>query len=756
MCDGVRDGLKLLVGLNLQAVCGPHLVLNKVVEMISYTSKDDLRKRPVSVPRPSYCIRAVANDPGLSSSPLCLLPIWLDQEIDLFAFINHADPTKVRIGEKQIEEGQTLLLESTRGRVVLLAGVNEQGNQNDDVQDAGAHVVQDEGVNIVADEEVEATVADKPKGLRKKRKAARGASGSSLPSKNLREDHGTFDASTGGKSVTVLQSLLERNTLDVEVGVTAVSMVLFVTSSVTLTPEREGGRRTDSVTRPNLRTQHPAKRFVVLLDSPCHSSSNSADAEVSSVVRSLILDPPIMTTTVATTVVVDISSVLVPKAGDEPVHASIFADSTSIGTVGPDIAGPSQPAGTELSANTFYLSQDMDSETLRHIYVHKCNVVNESALDDPDVCRSLVDQLAPLVLFSQLRGMDYDQLFAEFNVGAARQTCLSAEVRMRTEHILREKKKLEGRCEAEAAETIRLRGQVFVAEAAEAARLSFDELNVKTASFESQKDNLTSQVSSLEATCIGLRDQVKILSDKVAGLDAELMRMALHLDKEFYPRFLTTIAGRRWILSCGFKLVVMKCLQSPEYLVALGKAIGRAIEKGIQNGLEAGIDHGRSGRSLVNIAAYDPFAKANYVSAVHALHGLDFPLLSQLESRKDASIADIMSLLHLEGPTAETPEASQLQPSIKGDAASCRLSLSEAMVPLIEPLFAENLVGEASTSNVLATTALNTALSTTFAPTSSVHSVLVSNYEVLDAKPQTEAPPSALVAFEKEELETTP
>ncbi|GKE61396.1 hypothetical protein Tco_1511763 [Tanacetum coccineum] len=61
----------------------------------------------------------------------------INAEIDLFAFINHADPTKVRIGEKQIEEGQTPLLESTRGRVVLLAGVNEQGNQNDDVQDAG-------------------------------------------------------------------------------------------------------------------------------------------------------------------------------------------------------------------------------------------------------------------------------------------------------------------------------------------------------------------------------------------------------------------------------------------------------------------------------------------------------------------------------------------------------------------------------------------------------------------------------------------
>ncbi|GJR44831.1 RNA-directed DNA polymerase, eukaryota [Tanacetum coccineum] len=157
---------------------------------------------------------------------------------------------------------------------------------------------------------------------------------------------------------------------------------------------------------------------------------------------------------------------------DEPVHASIyFTIPPPHGRYDQGYARPSQPAGTELS----------------------------SALDDPDVCRSLVDQLAleialllaPPVLFSQLCGMDYDQLFAEFNVRAARQTCLSAEVRMRTEHILREKKRLEGRCsrqsdllkekdaeiaslkaqlslnKAEAAEAIHLRGQVATVEAAE-------------------------------------------------------------------------------------------------------------------------------------------------------------------------------------------------------------------------------------------------------------------------------------------------
>ncbi|GKE04289.1 hypothetical protein Tco_1396307, partial [Tanacetum coccineum] len=62
------------------------------------------------------------------------------------------------------------------------------------------------------------------------------------------------------------------------------------------------------------------------------------------------------------------------------------------------------------------------------------------------------------------------------------------------------------------------------------------------------------------------------------------MGIALHLDKELYPGYLTTIAGRRWILSRGLKLIVMKCLQSPEYLAALGGAISRAIDIGMQVG----------------------------------------------------------------------------------------------------------------------------------------------------------------------------
>ncbi|GJW70146.1 hypothetical protein Tco_0127063 [Tanacetum coccineum] len=674
-----------------------------------------------------------------------------DEEMDLFAFIHHGDPTKVRIGEREVGEGEVPLLELTRGRVIPSAGVNEQGNKNEAVQDVGAHVVnekggdaaatdqikesdhvvQDEGANIVhIEDEIPATVVERAKGSRKKRKTAGGASGSSLPPKKLRADHGTFGSvtSSGGKFVAVLQSLLERSTLPVEVGVTVVATLPFITSSMSLTLECEG-----------------VAVQTLLLGPICGLNTQRRGL-------SLVLEPPIMTTTIATTVVADTSSIPVPRAGEEPVHASIFADSTSAGTIGPDIAGPSQPAGTELSADTFYVSQDMDSEMLHQIYVPKRNVVNEYALDDPDVCRSLVGQLAPPVLFSQLRSIDYEQLFAEFNAGAARQTCLGAEVRMRLEHELRGRKKFEGKWaiqdnllkekdaeiaslkaqlslkEAEAAEAIRLRGQVATVEATEATRVNelnglkehnsaleeeknalehkvaaLESANVarvtELASLTAQTAKLTQDLSELGLSCdelsvkastleverdrlVGQDEQVRVLSEKVAGLDADLMGMALHLDEEFYPCFLTTIAGRRWILGRGFKLAVMKCLQSPKYLTALGGAIGHAIDKGMQDGLAVGIDHRKGGRSLADVAAYNPSAEANYISAVNALR-----------------------------PAAETPEASQLQPS-----------LEQLMLPIHY----------------------------------SVPPVSVANYEVSGAGPSTEFPSPPKIVFEMEEWETTP
>nr|GEX30335.1 RNA polymerase II large subunit [Tanacetum cinerariifolium] len=244
---------------------------------------------------------------------------WSNGEMDLFAFIRHADPTKVRIGERQIEEGHVLLLKSTMGRVIPLVSGNEQGDQHDNVGDVEPHNL-DEGckeskrgsldwwsrvwdsllwlhMNNACYEDL---ICVKVWSADLKSKTTEDIISNRSFMKVLVLNHYVLvkkvfgDAEVGDQtkeSDRVAQDekgLLECSTLATEVGVMAVVTVPFVTSSMTPTPEREGGGNTDSITEPNLRTRNPAERLVISSDSSHHSSTNAADAEVDSIVRALL------------------------------------------------------------------------------------------------------------------------------------------------------------------------------------------------------------------------------------------------------------------------------------------------------------------------------------------------------------------------------------------------------------------------------------------------------------------------------------
>ncbi|GKB99568.1 hypothetical protein Tco_0985705 [Tanacetum coccineum] len=200
-----------------------------------------------------------------------------------------------------------------------------------------------------------------------------------------------------------------------------------------------------------------------------------------------------------------------------------------------------------------------------------------------------------------------------------------------------------------------------------------------------------------------------------------------------------------------------------------------------------------AGRALSDVAAYNPFADADYVAVVSALRDVDFSLLTLLASKKDASIAEIMDSFHLESPATEILGAGELQPSheqlmlpihkpednvvlgeislsfslevihnriqsIRGDTEARCLSISDAMVPLIEPLSSENLLGEASTSGVPVNADDATTLSTTFTQSVSVSvpPLSVADHGVVHARLQVEDPSSGEIVFEKEKLETSP
>nr|GFA50406.1 nonaspanin [Tanacetum cinerariifolium] len=92
--------------------------------------------------------------------------------------------------------------------------------------------------------------------------------------------------------------------------------------------------------------------------------------------------------------------------------------------------------------------------------------------------------------------------------------------------------------------------------------------------------------------------------------------------------------------------------------------IGKAIEKGMQDGLSARISHGKEGRVLTDVAAYNPSAKGDYISALQQLQNVNFSLLAELKSNKDSSVENIMNILRLKEALAERLGLNVLQPHV--------------------------------------------------------------------------------------------
>nr|GEU69813.1 transposase (putative), gypsy type [Tanacetum cinerariifolium] len=688
-----------------------------------------------------------------------------DEGMDLLAFIRTADPTKVRVAERQHAEDEPRVLESTVGRVVSLFPIaparasNELEASVDRLFDEGASGDgQDVDVQPVA-MTIDTIVEDK-----------------------LREDFGVLsEVSTAGKSMAAVQSLFFGAMLEAKARGEPIPTLPFVTSSVLATSKREDRSPADSVPRPNLRT----------IGAP---SSAPAIATVTTVTAAI--------NTKAT-------------ATRAPVAPSLFG-------VG--------------SSST--------------VYVPRWCATNGFGLDDSRICREMLDEFPPPKFFASVCEMDHDQLFIEFNVGAARQISLNAEVRMHTEYNIKEKRKLravvdeqaellktkDGEIEslkaqlllkeAEAAEAIRLQAKVFKFESAEqslrgevgflrdqnsALEREKNELNVKVTDLSAsvkvrehevadldaqvtavklQNDNLVGQVHEQETSSAGLQEKVAAyegfvsqlekfqdekleeVNEKFDKLCVDFVEMALHLEEKFYQYLLTTISGCRWLLTYGMELNVAKCLNSTEYLSTLGASISKAVEKGMQEGLSARITHGAEGRQLADVAAYNPYAEADYLSALQHLQSVNFSLITELKSNKNASVDTIINLLRLDdvfaerlGLTESHPHVDQLMVPIyhspdqrvvgastlnfslevsnyqvkkmKENITNHVSALHDVFVPLSEPLSAMALEGmegtSGSTPNVAAT------LSTTFVSASTIPPISTDDYEVAHADGQSDA-----------------
>nr|GFB39799.1 hypothetical protein [Tanacetum cinerariifolium] len=348
-----------------------------------------------------------------------------------------------------------------------------------------------------------------------------------------------------------------------------ISTLLFVTSSVSATPERENEGHTESVTGFNLRTISAPQRPYGL------------------VITTAIVDP-----------------VAVTK--EKIIKPSLFSAGSASGS-GTD---PAMGDFADLSGSDFLIggirtiiSPDTDRQK---VYVPQWSVTNGSRLEDGHVFREMVDEFAPPKFFASIRKKRRLKSVVE-----EKNTLLK--VRKKEIGDLRAQLLLK---EAEAVEAICLRVKASQFEVVEKSlrdevqaltdrntilEKEKDELNVKAADLaasvkvrEQEVANLDDVVTSVKIQNDNLADQleefqdnkIKEMNDKFDKLDTDLFEMALYLEEIFYPHLLTTISG---------------------------PTISKVIEKGMQGGLSTGITHGAKGRALTDVAAYNPSAEADYL-----------------------------------------------------------------------------------------------------------------------------------------------
>nr|GEX00864.1 hypothetical protein [Tanacetum cinerariifolium] len=191
----------------------------------------------------------------------------------------------------------------------------------------------------------------------------------------------------------------------------------------------------------------------------------------------------------------------------------------------------------------------------------------------------------------------------------------------------------------------------------ESMRALFSDLQVSNNLLSQQVSTLQDQVMGEEKLKAAFEKFKRYENDRVkqrcAELDARLDALSIDFDEELYPHMLTAIADRRWVTGRGLRLAVMKCDESTELRQAFADVVSAGIAKGMSEGLKHEVEHGKAKLDLEAIESYDPKAEAKYITALHALKNLKYPLVDQLESLKDAPMDMIMASLHLKSDTED-------------------------------------------------------------------------------------------------------
>nr|GEU92898.1 hypothetical protein [Tanacetum cinerariifolium] len=261
------------------------------------------------------------------------------------------------------------------------------------------------------------------------------------------------------------------------------------------------------------------------------------------------------------------------------------------------------------------------------IYRSEWGVTNGCLLDASKACQDLVDHIAPPGYFSELHRDKRIQ--ARENEIKNFETLLEAETDMK--------------------KTMKVKNAELGREL-ENLRALFSDLQVSNDRLSQQVSTLQAQVTREEKLKAAFEEFKQYEDNRVekrcAEMDARLDALSIDFDEELYPHMLTAIAGRRLV-------------------------IGHGDSKGMSEGLKYGVEHGKANLSLEAIEAYDSKAKAKYITALHALKDLKYPMVDQLESLKDTLIDVIMAALRLESDIGD--DAPQWIPELHPSSSQLKI-----------------------------------------------------------------------------------
>ncbi|GJW08420.1 hypothetical protein Tco_1570843 [Tanacetum coccineum] len=336
--------------------------------------------------------------------------------------------------------------------------------------------------------------------------------------------------------------------------------------------------------------------------------------------------------------------------------------------------------------------------------------------ENTETLHQFVDHLAPPALFSRICEMDYHHLFTEFNVGIDRQACLNADVRMRTEYCLSERSRLESECKKQAdflkarddeIENLKARLLLKEVEATEAIRL-----RVQVSAAEAAEKVRADEIYALKRTNVALENERDSLNGKITELQSSVSTKYLEL-KDLNV-VVSSLESQNDGLMDQVHVLEITCSNLRDQVSRYER-----LKEQIKEFQDAQMN-------IVN----DKVAK------------LDADLLEMALHLEEKFYPHLLATISGRSSAIEKGTQSGLSAGIDHEKAGA--------------------VG--ASDSVPATVATTTALSSAFASTSSIPSITIDDYEIVNVDGQEDAQGNVqgnvasfpTVEFEREELDTTP